>query len=40
MQKWLDDNEILMNLIHNECKSVVAERFMKLQRVKYIKNDS
>ena len=29
MQKWLDDNDILMYSTHNEGKSVVAERFVK-----------
>ena len=28
MQKWLDDNDILMYSIHNKTKSVVAERFI------------
>ena len=28
MQKWLDDNDILIYLTHNEGKSVVAERFV------------
>ena len=27
MQKWLDGNDILMYSMHNEGKSVVAERF-------------
>ena len=29
MQKWLDDNGILMYSTHNEGKWVVAERFMR-----------
>ena len=29
MLKWLDDNDILMYLAHNEGKSVVAEKFMR-----------
>ena len=29
MQKWLDDNRILMQLTINEGKSVVAERVLK-----------
>ena len=29
MQKWLNDNDILMYSTHNEGKSVVAERFVK-----------
>ena len=44
MQKWLDDNDILMYLTHNEGKSVVAERFIKISKGKIYKkmtpNDS
>ena len=44
MQKWLDDNDILMYLTHNEAKSVVAERFMRTLKDKIYKqmtaNDS
>ena len=29
MQKWLDNNGILMYSTHNEVKSVVAERFIR-----------
>ena len=29
MQKWLDDNDILMYLTHNKVNSVVAERFIR-----------
>ena len=29
MQKWLDDNDILIYSTHNEDKSVVNERFIK-----------
>ena len=29
MQKWLDDNYILIYLTHNEGKSVVAEIFIR-----------
>ena len=29
MQKWLDDNDILMYSTHKEGKSVVVERFIK-----------
>ena len=29
MEKWLDDNDILMYSTHNEGKSVVAEMFFK-----------
>ena len=43
MQKWLD-NDILMYSIHNEAKSVVAQRFLKTSKVKIsekmIANDS
>ena len=37
MQKWLDDNDILMYLTHNEGKSVVAERFIKTLKGKMCK---
>ena len=41
MQKWLDDNDILMYSTHNEGKSVVLERFIKTLKGKiYKKNDS
>ena len=30
MQEWLDNNDILMYSTHNECKSVMAERFIKI----------
>ena len=30
MQKWLDDNDILMYSTHNEAKSVIAKRFIKV----------
>ena len=29
MQKWIDDNDILLYSTHNEGKSVVAAWFMK-----------
>ena len=29
-KKWLKDNDIKMQSIHNEGKSVLAERFIKL----------
>ena len=29
MQKWLENNDILLYSIHNEAKSVIAERFIK-----------
>ena len=34
MQKWLDDNDILMYSTHNEGKSVVVERFTKFLKSK------
>ena len=37
MQKWLDDNDFLMYSTHNEGKSVVAERFIKILRTKIYK---
>ena len=37
MQKWLADNDTLINLTHNEGKSVVAERFIKALNVKTYK---
>ena len=41
MQKWLDDNDILMYLTCNEGKSVVAERFIRTLKGKHFKdNDS
>ena len=41
MQKWLDDNDILIYSTHIEGKSVVAERFIKSLKEKiYKKNDS
>ena len=30
MQEWLDNNDILMYSTHNEGKSVIAERFIKM----------
>ena len=29
MKKWLDNNDTLMYLTHNESKSVIVERFIK-----------
>ena len=29
MQKWLENNDILKYLTHNDDKSVIAERFIK-----------
>ena len=40
MQKWLNDNNILMYSTHNEVKSVVAERFIRTLKGKIYKNDS
>ena len=44
MKKWLDDNDILPHLTHNEGKSIVAERFIKTLKAKICKkltaNDS
>ena len=44
IQKWLDNNDILIYSNHNECKSIVAERFIIILRNKTYKrftaNDS
>ena len=40
MQKWLDDNDILMYCTCNEGKSVVAEMFIRTLKSKIWKNDS
>ena len=44
MQEWLKNNDILMYSTHNECKSVIAERFIKMLNSKMYKrmtaNDS
>ena len=37
MQKWLENNDILMYSTHNEDKSVIAERFIKTFTVKIYK---
>ena len=37
MQKWLEDNYILMYSAHHEGKSVVAERFTKTLMAKIYK---
>ena len=37
MQKWLDDNDILMYSIHNEGKLIVAERFIQSLKGKVYK---
>ena len=36
-KKWLEDNDIEMYLIHNEGKSVVAERFIRTLKAKIYK---
>ena len=35
MQSWLKDNDIEMYSMHNEEKSVVAERFFEPKRTKF-----
>ena len=44
MQEWLDNNDILMYSTHNEGKSVIAGRFLKILKDKIYKkitaNDS
>ena len=41
MQEWLHNNDILMYSTHNEGKSVLTERFLKILKTKiYKKNDS
>ena len=37
MQKWLNNNEVLMHSAHNEGKSVVVERFIKTLNSKIYK---
>ena len=37
MQEWLYNNDILMNSIHNECKSGIAKRFIKTLKSKICK---
>ena len=37
MQEWLDNNDILMYSTHNEGKSVIAERFIKILKAKIYK---
>ena len=37
MQEWLDNNDILIYLRHNEGKSVIAERFIKALKAKIYK---
>ena len=36
-QKWLRDNDLEMHSIHNEGKSVVAERFIRTLKTKIYK---
>ena len=41
MQKWYDNNDILMYSNHNKCKTVVAERFIRTLKGKiYKKKDN
>ena len=37
MQEWLDNNNILVYSAHNEGKSVIAERFIKISKAKIYK---
>ena len=37
MQKWLDNNDILMYSTYNESKSVIAERFIRTLKGKIYK---
>ena len=37
MQEWLNNNDILMYSTHNEGKSVITERFMKILKAKICK---
>ena len=40
MQEWLDNNDISMYSTHNEGKSVIVERFVKIFKTQiYKKND-
>ena len=34
IQKWLEDDEILMYLIHNEGKLIIAKRFVRILKGK------
>ena len=40
MQKWLNDNDILIYLTYHEGKSVVAERFIKTLKDKIYKKNT
>ena len=37
MQKWLDNNDILIHSTHDEGKSVIAKRFIKTLKTKIYK---
>ena len=37
LQKWLDDNNILMHFSHNEGKPVAVERFVRILKAKIYK---
>ena len=37
MQKWLDNNDILIYSIHNEGKSVITGKFIKTLKAKIYK---
>ena len=37
VRKWLDKNDILMYSTHNEGKSVISERFIKILKAKIYK---
>ena len=39
MQEWLDNNDMLVYSTHNECKSVIAERFRKTLKYKIYKKN-
>ena len=40
MQKWLDNNNPLMHSTHNEGKSVISERFIRILKTKIYKKDN
>ena len=37
MEEWLDNNDVLICSTHSECKSVIAERFIKKLKAKIYK---
>ena len=37
IQEWLDNNDVLMSSTHNEGKSLIAERFIKILNNKIYK---